>query len=674
MTSQQYRYQNALVAWTRILSPSMTNELRLPYNRIKMMFPLDVTNPVGQTMPLYTIDGLGSSSVGTSVGGYIGVQTNMPQGRIANNYVLQDTFSWIHGTHSLRFGADLLWQRSKQYAPITERGQLLYRAGAGYAGFANFVDDYGGTNGQAIRDFGTPGYYPSLFRHAWFVQDRWRVNNKLTLTVGLRYEYFGLPMNCLRTPAYMGLFNIDPVTFTGPYSQPNKVAADKNNFSPGLGVAYRWNDKTVLRSGYQVGYDSFFNNLASNAATSSPNVVSTQFVSQATTDQPRGTPGLSAQLPATPRALTPIDGQTLLDPNLRNPYYQRWSFGVQREISPGLLADVSYVGSKGTKLFTTEAFNPIVPASMQIAPPNVSSIPASRLQARYDRLQGSRNIRTNNGSSSYNALQAQVTRRLAHGLSGTFAYTWSKLIDYGSELFAYGGAPALSAVPNIFGGLPRERAVSFFDRTHRMVLAANYNLPFFEHRGGALKAIAGGWAVSGVYTYETGIPVNILNGQDADGLDGSNDRPNYNPTGRPGSRAIPSAASPTGYIDPDVAGRPPVDPANAMFIGIAANTSPNRMTTGNLGRNTYRAAPINNLNFNAFKRIRLTERFSTEFRAEFYNLLNHPQYGLGSVSPFSPGNSTMSANVFTSPAGRFLNSNVLDGGGRVIRYQLKFLF
>jgi hypothetical protein len=70
----------------------------------------------------------------------------------------------------------------------------------------------------------------------------------------------------------------------------------------------------------------------------------------------------------------------------------------------------------------------------------------------------------------------------------------------------------------------------------------------------------------------------------------------------------------------------------------------------------------------------LTERFSTEFRAEFYNLLNHPQYGLGSVSPFSPGNSTMSANVFTSPAGRFLNSNVLDGGGRVIRYQLKFLF
>ncbi|MBI5085903.1 MAG: TonB-dependent receptor [Acidobacteria bacterium] len=674
MSTQQYRYQNAVANWTRIISPTMTNELRLPYNRITMMWPNDVANPLGQTMPLYNIDGLITSSVGAGIGGYMGVQTNMPQGRIANNYGLQDTFSLIKGTHSIRFGVDLLKQRSKQFAPITQRGQLTYRAGGGYSGLANFLDDFGGSTGQAILDFGSPAYYPSLFRHAYFVQDRWRATSRLTVTVGMRYEYFGLPVNSLRTPAYTGLFNIDPVNFTGPYSQPNQVAADRNNFSPGIGVAYKVTDKTVVRTGYQIGYDSFFNNIASNAAVSSPNVVSTQYVSQVTTDLPRGTAAFSSQLPRTPRALTPLDSQTLVDPKLVNPYYQRWSFGVQRELPANLLLDVSYVGSKGTKLFATEALNPIVPASMQINPPNVASVPASRLSTRYDRLQGSRNIRTNNGSSTYSALQTQVTRRLSHGLSGTMAYTWSKMLDYGSELFAYSGAAAVSAVPSIFGGLKGERAVSLFDRTHRTALALNYDVPFMKDKRSALGLVAGGWAVSGVYTYETGVPVNISNGQDADGLDGSNDRPNFNPAGRPGSRAIPSAASPTGYIDPDGAGRPAVDPATAMYIGIAANTTSNRMPTGNLGRNTFRSRPTNNLNLNAMKRVRMTERFTAEFRAEFYNLLNHPQYGQGSVSPFAPLNSTVSANVFTSPAGRFLNSNVLDGGGRVIRYQLKFLF
>jgi hypothetical protein len=111
-----------------------------------------------------------------------------------------------------------------------------------------------------------------------------------------------------------------------------------------------------------------------------------------------------------------------------------------------------------------------------------------------------------------------------------------------------------------------------------------------------------------------------------------------------------------------------------MYIGLAANAGDTRLPTGNLGRNTFRSPPTNNLNFNAFKRFRITERFSTEFRAEMYNLLNHPQRGLGSVSPFSPGNSTPSANVSTSPAGRFLNASMLDGGGRVMRYQVKFLF
>jgi outer membrane receptor protein involved in Fe transport len=686
ITGQANRYQNALVAYTRVISPSMTNELRLPYNRIALAFPNNATNPLAQSIPLYNIAGLTSSSVGRSTGGYLGVQTNLPQGRIANNYDIQDTFSWIKGTHSIRFGTELLRQKSRQFAPIAERGLISYQAGGGFTGFANFVDDFGGSNGSVQRDFGNPAYYPNLFRQGYFIQDRWRATPSLTLTFGLRYEYFGLPMNTLRTPAYEGIFNIDPVSFTGPFSNPNKVNADKNNFSPAFGLA--WNPsaenglfgkllghrKTVIRTGFQMGYDSFFNNIASNAATSTPNVVATQLFSTVSAALPRGNPGHSTNLPLTPRPFNPIDGQTLILKNLVNPYYQRWSFGVQREIRPTVVLDLSYVGSKGTKLFATEQFNPLVPSSLRVNPPNVSSIPAGRLAGRFDPLSGSRNIRTNNGSSIYNSLQVNLSKRSSHGLFGNFAYTWSKLIDYGSEIFAASGAAASSVVPTIFGGLPRERAVSLFDRTHAAVVVFGYDLPFYKKQNGFLGRVAGGWSVSGVTTYETGVPVTIANGQDADGIDGASDRPNFNPNGQRGVRAIPGAG-PTGFVNPDLPGRPSIDPAAAMFIGIAANPSTvNPAATGNLGRNTFRSAPTSNWNLNILKTVSLTESKKIEFRTEFYNVWNHPQRGQGSISPFAPGNSTPAANVFTSPAGQFLNLGVLDGGGRVIRYQLKFIF
>src|SRR5262249_12120531 len=139
--------------------------------------------------------------------------------------------------HELRFGFDLLDQRSKQFAPIPLRGVLDYRASNGFTGFGNFVDDFGGSGGGASKTFGDAAYYPALFRHAYFFQDRWRVSSSLTVTAGLRYEDFGTPINSVRTAAWSGLFNIDPVTFDGPYRLPNKTQPDRNNFSPSIGLA-----------------------------------------------------------------------------------------------------------------------------------------------------------------------------------------------------------------------------------------------------------------------------------------------------------------------------------------------------------------------------------------------------------------------------------------------------
>jgi len=187
-TSQANRFQNFLISETHVFSPSVTNELRLSYNRIALAFPLDPPNELGLTLPNITIAGVSNVSGATY---NIGIQTNLPQGRVANNYVIQDTISYLRGAHTFRGGFDLLKQRSRQFAPINERGSLIYNAGGGFTGLANFIDDVSGSGGSANRDFGSPAYYPELFRQAYFFQDRWRVNEALTLTLGVRYENFG---------------------------------------------------------------------------------------------------------------------------------------------------------------------------------------------------------------------------------------------------------------------------------------------------------------------------------------------------------------------------------------------------------------------------------------------------------------------------------------------------
>src|ERR1043166_3598277 len=698
-TANNNTYQNLLLSETHIFSPSWTNEARLAYNRILIDFPLNPDDALGLTLPRFDISTLSQ----------FGIATNLPQGRVANNYVFQDTVTHLHGNHTFRFGLDLLDQRSRQFAPIVERGLLTFRSGGGFTALGNYIDNFAGSGGGTQRDFGSPRYYPFLFRQAYFAQDRWRVSDSTTLTLGMRYENFGNAINTLQTAAFTGLFNEDPVTFAGPYSQPNKVKDDNNNFAPTFGLAYSpsfesgflgrvfGNRDMVIRMGYQLGYDSFFNNIASNAATSSPNVVATAIPSVVNAGAPRGLSNVTGALPLTPRPLSPLDSQTLVVANLVNPYYQRWSVGVQRALFGNLVIDASYVGSKGTKLYLNEDLNPSVPAVANAFNPGIQRItPAAftgsrtctpnttgcLISGRLDNLQGSRLIRTNGGSSIYHSAQLLATRRFTNGFSLTAAYTWSKLIDNASEVFTVADTnlPQQASFPSIFGGQAAERAVSFFDRPHRFSLTYVYELPFMRNQRGFIGHVLGGFQLSGVTTFESGVPLTVVNGQDADSIGGNLDRPDFNPNGQTGVRAVPAIATATVnpcsvavgavfYTNPD-AGSACINPANAMYIGLLAGSG----RRGTLGRNTLRTPGQNNWNVNLLKRVNIGEAKFLEMRAEFYNVFNHPQYGTASVSPFSPGSTGVPANVFTSAAGQFLHPEFSDGGGRVIRYQLKFAF
>ncbi len=683
-TSQGGSVNEALISETHTFSPAATNELRLAYNRIYYYFPFDATNPLAGTTPTITIANFTTN---------FGVASNLPQGRIANNYELQDTINYVRGKHSFRAGISLLDQRSKQDAPFNSRGTLSYQASNGFSGLQNYIDNYGGSGGSAARDFGSASYYPALFRQAYFAQDRWRATENLTVTLGVRYEFFGNPINSLRTPAWTGLFNINPVTFTGPYSQPNHVNSDLNNWAPTVGLAYSpsgsgpfgifGQKKTVLRAGFQMGYDSFFNNIASNAVASSPNNISVSNASTQSTANPRGLANLSGALP-TAAVLTPLATQTLVPGNLVNPYIMRYSAGLQRELPGGIVLDASFVGSRGLNLFIQEDLNPLVPTSLEQFPAGytAANFTSSQIQQRYDPLQGARSIRTNGGNSNYYAGQLNVSRRFSGGFNFNLAYTRSKFLDNGSDVFSTAGnnLPASAAIPSIFGGQRLERSVSLYDRPNRVSITSVYELPFMRSQQGIVGHVIGGWQLSGVYVMESGAPLNILNGVDSDGFGGTTgnatDRPFYNSAGTPGVRAqlaTTTNPSPTGYINPEN-GNTPINPATAMYVELPACTSATPCTPGNLGRFTTRTPIQNNLDASLTKIVHLTERVHLEFRGEFFNLFNHRQYGIQAISPFDTGTTTISANVGTSLAGRFLNPGYADGGARIIRYQLKFVF
>jgi outer membrane receptor protein involved in Fe transport len=680
-------YRNFLIAETHIFSSSLTNELRLAYNRIQLGFPIaDASGPAG-TLPQINISNLTS----------IGVSAVFPQGRTADNYQVQDTVTKILGDHTIRGGIDYTRQISTQVAPANIRGSLAFAAGGGFTSLGNFVDNFGGSNGAAARTFGSATYNPSLHRIAGFVQDRYKATTDLTLTAGVRYEYFGVPFNTLRTPSFTGLFNVDPVTRTGPFSQPNKVAKDTNNFSPSVGFAYSpsfsngirgfvfGEKKTVIRAGYNIGYDSFFNNIASNAVASSPNTIVTQTTSTVSATNPRGLSSFSDQFPTVAAAVTPLSAQTLIAPNLRNPYYQRYSLGLQRELPFNIVMDISYVGSKGTNLYINEDYNPTVRPELRITPPGVTT----GLSGRFDNLQGPRTVRTNGGDSNYNAGQIEVRRRFSNNFQITGAYTFSKLISNADEVFIAGlgsVGSSFSAIPAIFGGERNDRALSVFDRTHRATFTYVAQSPFFKEQQGFIGRLLGGFQLSGVTTFESGVPFSILNGFDSDGIGGAN-RPTFNPNGQRGVRAIPVVNANnfiTGYLNPEViigrtsTGAPifqPIDPNTAQFIvnpTYVAGLPGSVVRQGNLGRNTERSKGIRNFDMTLLKRTRVSERVFIEARIEAFNVFNHPQFGSGDnlANDFTQGLFLQPINPTTSG----VITSTSNSGGRSIRYQAKFIF
>ena len=664
-TQQGGSAHNAGIAYTHSFSAKVLNEFRMSYGRIGFTFgptPETLANPVANG-PTVSISGFSG----------FGTPTGIPQGRFHNTFQYQDSVSWIIGNHSFKFGTDLARILVTDSIPFNNRGTLAYgkSTAAGFSSLANFFDDFAGSSGSAAITFGSPIVRPRYFFQNYFAQDTWKLRPNFTVTYGLRYENAGTPENSMTFPAINPVLGAaDPNFFTTPIKQKN----DNNNFAPRLSFAYSphfWNslfghDKTVIRAGFGMYYDNLFTNIVDNTAASSPNAIAQSIVSGSSG---RGIAGLSTQLAALQPVINPAASVTSIVNNLVAPITYQWNFDIQRELPGSMVLTTSYVGTRGVRLFANDQFNP-----------GTNQFDANGNLIRVIPTEGSWTIRDNSGDSIYHGLDVKLDRRFRNGLLFRTSYTYSKLIDDGSEVFTTTGTSSFPADLTL-GHRGIDRGLSAFDHRNRIVFLYVYDIPKVRTDNMGMKALGyliNGWQTSGSYAYQSGAPETVTDGFDANGDGQANDRPLL-------SNA--SASILTFGVDPALFGLAGLSPTGlcdgAVFLSGSGNCNAVNASdvhwiipasgVGNVGRNTQIAPGRQDTTFAVQRTINLhSERHQLVFRTEMLNPFNHPNtnntdFDLLGITPDSndvvqPGDQTF---------GNYANTVF---GSRTIRFWLKYQF
>jgi len=645
--------QNFYMSDTYVFTPRTLNEARFGYGRFNLQFgPRDAA--LTTSGPQFLFSGTTISTVGLS--------PSFVQGRIFNNFQWQDTVTHTHGNHTLRVGVDILQQRAKQFVPINTRGQLTFAGGGGFPAFGNFVDSFSGVgSGAASKVFGNGFDYPNVTTQAYFINDSWKVRQNLTLNFGLRYEHFGAVANNAPFPAFTG--------FTAPLQTRVEQQTDNNNFGPRLSFAYSphfesaWlsrvfgSDLTVIRGGFAINYDVFFNNILSNIMATSPNALGTTVTGA--TFGGRGIPNFtSSSLPSTLVA-NPQATQNTLPSDLKNPQTYVWNFGIQRELPGHNILDVAYVGTRATRLFINEQLNPGIVGSLNA-------------NGRAFGTRGSVISRTNGGDSIYHGLQARVERSFRNNFLYRATYTYQKTIDNtNSEVFATTGGNSVGSNPF---DRSVDRAVADFDVPHIFTLSGLWEIPAVG--SGFWKAVSGGFQFSTIWRYQSGnVSSPFLTGIDLNGdLSGTNDRPSLSNPSAPATSVgfansqagvIGCGASATGFFDIN---------CNPVSLGAVRYLVDPTIRTGIAGRNTLRAPGYNTFDMSLQRSFKIPftswEQDRFEIRFDYFNVFNTPIFRF-ETGGLSDGDVT---NTFFNQPN--LNSGVSVGqtGARTGRLQLRYVF
>lgn len=667
------------------VSNRAVNEFRVNYSRLRAFFG-------GGTVP-----NLGNSDQGianfTLPSGFLatGVQTTFPQGRINDNYQFLDTFTLNLNKHTLKMGVDFKRRLTDSVFLPTQNGSFSFRTLEAF--FNNQPDSVSLSIGPNVLNF-------TEFDQAYFFEDTYKVRENLTLTLGLRYENSGQPINILNEltskreqDSTTAIFNqnlpLDQRVFPG-------VDTDNNNFAPRVGFAYSpkfaknifGDGKTVIRGAYGISYDLAFYNILINSSSSAPVVLSTTI-----TPASAGGP-LTGFIPAMPTgpnvraALSPFLPLNRLDPRLlnrtnvsndfHNPYTQQYSFGIQRQFGNNTVIEARYVGTHSVAQFASVNGNPRFDALArdfpQFVPAGVKPSPNGRLIANSGLLR----TRINGADSNYNALQVRFDTRLKNQLTFGASYTYSKQIDNSSEIFGTGGGGnTLAFSQDVFNTTSGERALGAYDFRHNFSMNFIYDIPYFREQKGALGKALGGYSLSGTFRGLSGqryTPVqfafdspytdNAFNSAFAGQFETL--RPFIgNPNADQRLVGIFDSSSPTGVTLLNDGSPTTID--KVRFIVNTADAARIFGTPyGNAGRNSLMGDETFVGNFALLKNTKVSERLALQFRAEFFNVFNHPNNGV--PDPFVDDAGSTFADFRANPNGG------AGGGTRTIQFGLKLIF
>ncbi len=664
------RTQHVALNLTHSFSPRMFLEARVGYNRFGFFrLQQDRTTDVVQQfgiggLPDAGVTPFNNGAPALIVGGVatLGGPTNLPQGRHDNTYHYVANLTFIRGSHTFKTGVDI--RRFLFNSFFTSFGRGQFRFNGSFTGNA-VADLLLGLSSRSDRNPGQPFHNALTFSNGSYFQDDWKVSPNLTLNLGLRYELNLAPIEKVDKWA-----SFDPATDTllvggGREALPEvvnppvnglflKVRArpevgrrfwhtDYNNFAPRIGIAWKpWGSRGwVIRTGYGVFYNM---QIVGNGVT--PLNRGLPFRLRQTSDNSSTSPlTLTNAFSGTP-SLSPPG----IDQNFRTAYVQEWSLGVQRELFKNLALEVSYLGSKGTKL----------PGS---ANPNQAKQPFG---ARPFKGWGDINWIESAAASGFNSLQVRVEKRLSYGLTLLSSYTWSKSLDNAPGIST--GSDASNSVPQNSYDLPNERGRSDFDITQRYVLSYTFELPvgrgrhFLRGTSSWADAILGGWETTGILTLQSGAPFSVVMSSSFDI-----------------SRTFGRADRVMQVGDPFAPGPNCAQPHTpACWFNRDAFLVPPDGAYGNVGRNSLVGPALKNLDFGLHKRFFVRERLGIEFRADIFNLANHPNFGLPNnvITDFVRTPTNQPRKITDARVGRIegaADGNV-TGAQRQVQFGLKLSF
>jgi hypothetical protein len=577
---------------THVFSPAVVNEFRAGLNRVRIDFIPDFTT---------TPQSLGIASPSnvfpqiTVPGAFeFGGINNFPQGRGDTTFQYSDKVSWVRGKQSIKVGAEFRRFRNNNFNAGT--GGLIT-----FGTLANFI---AGTPTQAQETTIPANSALRVSALDLFAQDDVKVSARLTLNLGLRWEYNGVPNDAQNR---LGIYDFsqNKIVVAGTTDiQP--YAEQYNNFGPRIGIAYdaTGRGKTVIRTGVGLYYDQPVANIVSPMAANPPFSGAVNNTSNISLANPYSSP---------PGAGSAINA---VDPNFQSGRVLSYNFNIQQE-ALGTVFQAAYVGSQGRHLRILGDYNQGIKGVRPI--PGFTSI----------------TIQESAASSNYNGLWLSAERRLSHGLSFSSSYAFSKSIDTNS-------VGSSNPQAQDFRNLNAERALSDFDARHRFVFSSLYQLPLHA-QGALMKRVAQGWTMSPIFSAQTGNPFSpIIPVVDTGGSLVAFNRP---------------------FVVPGVPLYVP-NPRPSQYLNKAAFF---QQTTGfgNAGRNILTAPGMMNLDFSVAKNTAVTERVGLQFRAEVFNILNHPNFS-------QPVNQLTSSQFGQITATRAVRGDV--SSSRQIQLGLKLLF